>query len=121
MLGSLIEAHSFGNLEEDEELDYDHTLIDGSHAQDGDKENCTVGEGNSNMCKDVVLETELMQSRVENDLHEDVELQSELRHALDVLIDEHGSVGMPSPSYVESTVAYVEVGESKIFKSTLVG
>ena len=30
---------------------------------------------------------ELMQSHVENDLHEDVELQSQLRHALDVLID----------------------------------
>ena len=30
-----------------------------------------------------------MQLHVENDLHENVELQSELQHALDVLIDEH--------------------------------
>jgi hypothetical protein len=41
------------------------------------------------MCNDVVIETKLMQWQVENDLHEDVELQSELRNALDVLIDEH--------------------------------
>ena len=32
--------------------------------------------------------TELMQSKVENYLREDVELQSELRQALDVLINE---------------------------------
>ena len=37
----------------------------------------------------VVMKTKLMQFQVENDLHEDVELQSEIRHALDVLIDEH--------------------------------
>ena len=120
MVGSLIEAHLFGSMEEDEECDYDHTLIDDSSAQGGDKENCSVGEDNSNMCKDVVIETELMQSQVENDLHEDVELQSELRHALDVLIDEHENVEMPSQSNVKSIVAYVEVGESRIFKSTLV-
>ena len=39
---------------------------------------CSVGEDNSNMCKDVVIETKGVQSQVENDLHEDVELQSEL-------------------------------------------
>ena len=50
----------FGSMEEDEECDYDHTLIDDSSAQGGDKENCSVGEDNSNMCKDVVIETELM-------------------------------------------------------------
>ena len=49
-----------------------------------------------------------------------MELQSELRHALDVLIDEHENVEMPSQSNVKSIVAYVEVGESRIFKSTLV-
>ena len=27
MIGSLIEAHLFGNMEEDEECDYDHTLL----------------------------------------------------------------------------------------------
>jgi hypothetical protein len=41
-------------------------------AQDGDKEDYSIGEDNSSMCKDVVIETELMQSQVENDLHEDV-------------------------------------------------
>ena len=30
-------------------------------------------------------------------------------------------VEMPSQSYVKSIMAYVEVGESKIFQSTLVG
>ena len=63
--------------------------IDDSSAQGGDKENCSVGEDNLSMCKDVVIETELMQSHVENGLHEDVEWQSEFRHALNVLIDEH--------------------------------
>ena len=89
MVRSLIEAHLFENMEEDEECDYDHTLIDDSSAQDGDKSNCSVGEDDSNMCNDVVIETESMQSQAINDSHEDVKLQSELRHALDVLIDEH--------------------------------
>ena len=39
------------------------------------------------MFKDVVIKMELMQSQVANYLHEDVEMQSELSHALDVLID----------------------------------
>lgn len=61
-------------MEEDEECDYDHTLIDDSRAQGGDQKqkNCNIGEDNSNMCKDV-LKMELMQSHVENDLHGDVE------------------------------------------------
>ena len=41
-----------------------------------------------------------------------MELQSELQHALDVLIDEHENVEMPQ-SNVKSIVAYVEVGESR--------
>ena len=40
MVGSIIEAHLFGSMKEDEECDYDHTLIDDSSAQSGDKENC---------------------------------------------------------------------------------
>ena len=41
-----------------------------------------------------------MQLQVENDLHDDEE-QSEVRHALDiVLIDEHENVEMPSQSIV---------------------
>jgi len=39
---------------------------------------------------------------------------------LDVPIDEHANVGMPSRANVKSIVAYVEVGESRIFKSILV-
>ena len=58
--------------------------------------------------------------QVENNLHEDVELQSELLHALDVLIDEHKNGEIPTQSNVKSIVDYVEVGDSKIFKSTLV-
>ena len=41
-------------------------LIYGPSAQGGDKENCSVGVDNSNICKDVVIEMELMQSQVEN-------------------------------------------------------
>ena len=93
MIGSLVEAQLFESMEEDEECDYDHTLID--------KENYSVGEGNSNICKDVVIEMELMQAMVLNDLHEDVELQSELRHALDVSINELEKFEMPSQSNVK--------------------
>ena len=49
-----------------------------------------------------------------------MELQSELRRALEVMVDEHESVEFPSQSNVKSSVAYVKVGESRIFKSTLV-
>ena len=57
---SLIEAHLFGSMkeEEEEECDYDHTLVDDSNAQGGDKEYFTIGEDNSNMCKGVVIETD---------------------------------------------------------------
>lgn len=41
-----------------------------------------------------------------------MELQSEFRHALDVLID----VEMSSQSNVKSILAYVEVAESIVFK-----
>ena len=37
----------------EEGCDYDHTYIDDSSVQGSDKENCSVGEDNSNMCKDV--------------------------------------------------------------------
>jgi hypothetical protein len=49
-----------------------------------------------------------------------MELQRELRHALNVPIDidEHVNFEMPSQSNVNSIVAYVEVGESRISKST---
>ena len=45
------------SVKEDEECDYGNSLIDDFSAQGGDKENCSVGEDNSNMCKDVVIET----------------------------------------------------------------
>ena len=61
MIRSHIEAHLFGSIKEDEECDYDHTWIDDSSAQGGDKENCSVGEDNSNIWKYVVIETKLMQ------------------------------------------------------------
>ena len=54
--------------------DYDNTLIDDSSAQGGGKENWGVGEVGSNMYKNVVVETGLMASQVENDLHENLEL-----------------------------------------------
>ena len=38
---------------------YDHTWIK-SNAQGGDKENCSVREDNSNVCKDVVIKMELI-------------------------------------------------------------
>ena len=96
MVGSLIEAHLFGSMEDDEKCDDDHTLLYDSSAQGDDKENYGVREDNSNKCKDVIIEMELTQSHIANGLHEDVKLQSELRHALDVLIVEHENVEMPS-------------------------
>ena len=54
--------------------DYDNTMIDDSSAQGGGKENWGVGEVGSNMYKNVVVETGLMASQVENDLHENLEL-----------------------------------------------
>ena len=62
MARSIIQARLFESVKEDEELDYDHTLVDDCSAQGDNKENCSVGEDNSNMCKDVVIETVLMQS-----------------------------------------------------------
>ena len=47
MVGSLIEAHLLRSIEADEECDYDHTLINDSSTQGGDKENYSVGEDNS--------------------------------------------------------------------------
>ena len=44
----------------------------------------------------------------------------ELQHALGVLINEHANVEMPSQFNVKSIVTYVEVGESRFLKSTLV-
>ena len=60
--GSLIEVPLFENTKEDEECDYDDTLVNDSSAQGGDKEDCSVQEDNLDMCKDVVMKIELMQS-----------------------------------------------------------
>ena len=38
MIGSLIEAHLFASMKEVEGRDYEHTLIDDSSVQGGDKE-----------------------------------------------------------------------------------
>ena len=65
-------------MKDDEECPYDRTLIDGSSAEGGDKEICSVGETIQTCVKDDVIEMELMQLQVENDLHEDAELQNEL-------------------------------------------
>ena len=65
MVGSFFEAHLFRIMQDGEECDYDHTLIDDFSAQGGDKEYCSVGENHSNMCKDVVIERALMQSQGE--------------------------------------------------------
>ena len=54
---------------------------------------------------------EFLQSQVENDILEDMDLQHELRHALDVINDVHENDEMPSQCNVKSIVAYVKVGE----------
>jgi hypothetical protein len=54
MVGSSIEVHLFGSMEED---DYDKKWSDDSSAQGGHKENYIVGEDNSNMCKEIVMGT----------------------------------------------------------------
>jgi hypothetical protein len=66
MVGSFIKDNLFGSMEEDEECEYDHKLINDSSAHDGGTENYNVGEDNSSMWKDVVIETKLMQLHVEN-------------------------------------------------------
>ena len=92
-------------MEEDEECDYDPILIDDSIAPSDDKESLRMGEDNSNMCDDVVIKTKTMHLQVEYDLHEDVELQSEVWHVLDMLIDEYENVKMLSQSNVRSILA----------------
>ena len=59
---TLIEAHSFKSGQEDHACDYVHTLMEDFSAHGNHKENCSVGEDNPNMCKDVVIETELKYS-----------------------------------------------------------
>lgn len=44
------------------------------------------------MSKEVVIEMELMQLHIQNDLHKNVELQSDFWHAFDIPIDEDVSV-----------------------------
>ena len=101
------------------ECAYDPTLIDESSAQDGHKQIQIVGEDNPNICKDVVMETDLMKLHIENDLHEDVELQSKLQHALNVPMDEREKVEMLFQSNIKSIVACIELGKSKILKVQL--
>ena len=57
-----IEDHLFGSMKEDEECEYDHTLIDDSSAQSDDKKNYSVGEDNSSMWKDEVGESNIFKS-----------------------------------------------------------
>ena len=59
IIGSLIEAHLFEGMEQNEECDCDHTLIDVSSVEGSDKENCNVWQENSNMCKDNVIENDV--------------------------------------------------------------
>ena len=73
-------------MKEDEEC---NTWIDDYSAQGDGKENNSVREDHRSMCKDVVIKMELMQLQVEIDSYEDMKLQSEFQHALDVLNDEH--------------------------------
>ena len=87
--------HLFESMEEDE-CDYDHILIDGPITQSGEKEDCGVEGGNSNSCKDVFIKVEGLQSSAEDDINEDVELESQLRHTLDALVDEHEGAEIPS-------------------------
>ena len=48
-----------------------------------------------------------------------MKLQSELRRALDVLIDEHENVKLPSHSNIKSIMTFVEVAESRVSKVNL--
>ena len=47
------------------------------------------------MCKDVVIDAKLMRLYVKNYIHEDMELQSELQHAVDVLTYKHEMLKCP--------------------------
>ena len=55
MVWSLIEATLFGSMEEDKECDYDHILMILVHKVVARK--ISVGEDNSNTCKNVIIKT----------------------------------------------------------------
>ena len=76
-----------------------------------------VLEKTNQTCPRMLSKKELMQLQMI--YTKDVELQSELWHALDVLTNEHENVEMPSQSNLKSIVAYVEAGESRMFKVNL--
>ena len=61
LIGSLIKGHLFGSMKEDDAYDYYHIRIDDSSAQGGDQNNYSIGEDNSNMYHDIVIDTKLMQ------------------------------------------------------------
>ena len=60
MIGSLIEAQLFGSMQEDEENDYDHMLIDDSSAHVVTRKIVVLEKNNLNMCKGDATEMELM-------------------------------------------------------------
>ena len=47
-------------MKADDEYDYNHIRIDDSSVQDGDKKNYSVGEEDSNMYHDIVIDTKMM-------------------------------------------------------------
>ena len=95
-------------------------MIDDSITQGGDKEDCSAGDDDPNLYKNDVRETKLMESQGEHDLHEDLELHRSFNMPWMFYFLNMKNVEMPSQSNVKSDVAYVEVGESRIFKSILV-
>ena len=111
---SLLIVHKIASL-------YDHILIDDPITQGGEKEDCGVEGGNPNSCKGAFIKVEGLQLFAEDDINEDVELESQFRHILDVLVDEHEGNEIPFLSNAKSNLAYVMVGKSRIFLSQLNG
>ena len=61
---SLSKDHLFGSMDEVEGWDYDYMMSDDSSAQGGDKKNYSVEEDNSNTYTNVVIEIDLMESKL---------------------------------------------------------
>jgi hypothetical protein len=61
---SLIKDHLFGSMDVVEGCDYDYTMIDNSSAQGGNKKKYSVGVDNSNIYTNIVIEIDLMESKL---------------------------------------------------------
>ena len=106
-----LEKELFNSMEE-EECDVDH--IQDATGEEGDI--CGKGQAVTNASSSSTKAERCGVSKLMNDEVEVAGLQSELRHVLDDVLDEHESCQVVS----KSVLPYVEFERAKIYKSTLV-